>query len=110
MRQPWSCHSVSPVIRYMYQTDSIASGRMMYFRSEISLNPGGRRSFATNVLASASGPLGAASSSTDRGGGGARFSKTEDESTSVGVSDRKSTRLNSSHVRSSYAVFCLKKQ
>src|SRR5690554_7650718 len=25
-------------------------------------------------------------------------------------SDRKSTRLNSSHVRSSYAVFCLKKQ
>src|SRR5436305_14808860 len=25
-------------------------------------------------------------------------------------SDRKSTRLNSSHVRSSYAVFCLKKK
>src|SRR3989442_8241156 len=27
----------------------------------------------------------------------------------VGVRDRKSTRLNSSHVRISYAVFCLKK-
>src|SRR5436305_3624288 len=26
------------------------------------------------------------------------------------VADRKSTRLNSSHVRSSYAVFCLKKK
>src|SRR5690554_247754 len=28
----------------------------------------------------------------------------------VGVGDRKSTRLNSSHVRISYAVFCLKKK
>src|SRR3989442_8652761 len=27
-----------------------------------------------------------------------------------GVGDRKSTRLNSSHVRISYAVFCLKKK
>src|SRR5436305_4928296 len=27
-----------------------------------------------------------------------------------GVEDRKSTRLNSSHVRISYAVFCLKKK
>src|SRR5690554_7612893 len=30
--------------------------------------------------------------------------------TSVGNIDRKSTRLNSSHVRISYAVFCLKKK
>src|SRR5690606_40407378 len=29
---------------------------------------------------------------------------------SGGVSDRKSTRLNSSHVKISYAVFCLKKK
>src|SRR5690554_7293340 len=29
---------------------------------------------------------------------------------SVAVKDRKSTRLNSSHVRISYAVFCLKKK
>src|SRR5690554_6063106 len=29
---------------------------------------------------------------------------------SAGVTDRKSTRLNSSHVRISYAVFCLKKK
>src|SRR5690349_22388732 len=28
----------------------------------------------------------------------------------VGVGDRKSTRLNSSHVEISYAVFCLKKK
>src|SRR5438874_8694720 len=29
---------------------------------------------------------------------------------SIGISDRKSTRLNSSHVEISYAVFCLKKK
>src|SRR5439155_5780138 len=28
----------------------------------------------------------------------------------IGIGDRKSTRLNSSHVASSYAVFCLKKK
>src|SRR5690554_7059848 len=28
----------------------------------------------------------------------------------IGIEDRKSTRLNSSHVRISYAVFCLKKK
>src|SRR5438874_6488291 len=28
----------------------------------------------------------------------------------LGISDRKSTRLNSSHVEISYAVFCLKKK
>src|SRR5436305_9378290 len=31
-------------------------------------------------------------------------------STRTGWRDRKSTRLNSSHVRNSYAVFCLKKK
>src|SRR5690554_7312305 len=31
-------------------------------------------------------------------------------SVSSGLKDRKSTRLNSSHVRISYAVFCLKKK
>src|SRR3712207_7738925 len=30
--------------------------------------------------------------------------------TSLGVGDRKSTRLNSSHANISYAVFCLKKK
>src|SRR5436309_5116666 len=30
--------------------------------------------------------------------------------TSLGSTDRKSTRLNSSHVKISYAVFCLKKK
>src|SRR5690554_3750486 len=33
-----------------------------------------------------------------------------DEVVSLGAGDRKSTRLNSSHVRISYAVFCLKKK
>src|SRR5690554_4017578 len=32
------------------------------------------------------------------------------ENTTSRVTDRKSTRLNSSHVRISYAVFCLKKK
>src|SRR5690606_41879437 len=32
------------------------------------------------------------------------------ESAHPGVTDRKSTRLNSSHVKISYAVFCLKKK
>src|SRR3989442_6513907 len=32
------------------------------------------------------------------------------ESIAAGETDRKSTRLNSSHVRISYAVFCLKKK
>src|SRR5690606_39297764 len=32
------------------------------------------------------------------------------EAARVGVRDRKSTRLNSSHVKISYAVFCLKKK
>src|SRR5690554_5870184 len=33
-----------------------------------------------------------------------------DQLADIGLSDRKSTRLNSSHVRISYAVFCLKKK
>src|SRR5438874_4103268 len=37
-------------------------------------------------------------------------SPTEAPSTSDGQIDRKSTRLNSSHVEISYAVFCLKKK
>src|SRR5436305_4973348 len=36
--------------------------------------------------------------------------RASDESCSRGRTDRKSTRLNSSHVRISYAVFCLKKK
>src|SRR5690625_5695927 len=34
--------------------------------------------------------------------------KSEDDSYREGIEDRKSTRLNSSHVAISYAVFCLK--
>src|SRR5690554_7663755 len=34
----------------------------------------------------------------------------ESEATGIPSLDRKSTRLNSSHVRISYAVFCLKKK
>src|SRR5690554_7794645 len=36
--------------------------------------------------------------------------KSRSEVVYVGAKDRKSTRLNSSHVRISYAVFCLKKK
>src|SRR5690625_895660 len=38
------------------------------------------------------------------------ISTKEDFKNSVGKQDRKSTRLNSSHVAISYAVFCLKKK
>src|SRR5690625_6947240 len=34
----------------------------------------------------------------------------ENSQTCIGIKDRKSTRLNSSHVAISYAVFCLKKK
>src|SRR3989442_3350465 len=36
--------------------------------------------------------------------------RNEDPPRPIFISDRKSTRLNSSHVRISYAVFCLKKK
>src|SRR5690606_32804744 len=42
-------------------------------------------------------------------GGGARFAVADTLKIQAGV-DRKSTRLNSSHVKISYAVFCLKKK
>src|SRR5436305_4218336 len=40
----------------------------------------------------------------------ARFPRREPVVAQGGTEDRKSTRLNSSHVRISYAVFCLKKK
>src|SRR5690606_40271187 len=36
--------------------------------------------------------------------------RTPSEAAKMGIIDRKSTRLNSSHVKISYAVFCLKKK
>src|SRR5690606_22091485 len=41
-------------------------------------------------------------------GGG--FRNQQEEQQAGGTADRKSTRLNSSHVKISYAVFCLKKK
>src|SRR5438067_10236960 len=47
----------------------------------------------------------------DRAAGGAqRISPAHDHRALGGAEDRKSTRLNSSHVSISYAVFCLKKK
>src|SRR5690606_41826097 len=40
----------------------------------------------------------------------AMISDTQQMDTTKGTLDRKSTRLNSSHVKISYAVFCLKKK
>src|SRR3989442_9654084 len=40
----------------------------------------------------------------------AAAAKTNRQNKQVATGDRKSTRLNSSHVRISYAVFCLKKK
>src|SRR3989442_2322771 len=45
-----------------------------------------------------------------RGGGGGGARARRGASQRPGGGDRKSTRLNSSHVRISYAVFCLKKK
>src|SRR5690625_5471877 len=44
------------------------------------------------------------------GGGGTIIPREIKELHDYGVEDRKSTRLNSSHVAISYAVFCLKKK
>src|SRR3989442_12025375 len=42
--------------------------------------------------------------------GGAEVGQSLHQADGLGGRDRKSTRLNSSHVRISYAVFCLKKK
>src|SRR3989442_11340606 len=57
----------------------------------------GRRSQSSRHVGSVAGQQDRA----ERAGAGSRTS---------GAGDRKSTRLNSSHVRISYAVFCLKKK
>src|SRR5438874_5235979 len=44
------------------------------------------------------------------GGGVSRILSPNLVGTNIGLGDRKSTRLNSSHVEISYAVFCLKKK
>src|SRR5690606_39458664 len=46
----------------------------------------------------------------DRAGGGERVGRVDVQVVVVDGRDRKSTRLNSSHVKISYAVFCLKKK
>src|SRR5438874_6059282 len=60
-----------------------------------------RRDRHRQLLRIPPGPAGAAGCAGDQPGGSARPS---------GDQDRKSTRLNSSHVEISYAVFCLKKK
>src|SRR5690625_6865520 len=58
-----------------------------------------------------SGPHVSSDLATDRTpAGGATTADTSAAPTPAGVRDRKSTRLNSSHVAISYAVFCLKKK
>src|SRR5436309_12400886 len=46
----------------------------------------------------------------DQGGEGRRLGHIRSPREGQGVADRKSTRLNSCHVKISYAVFCLKKK
>src|SRR5699024_11802098 len=71
-----------------------------------------------------SSDLGAAAGAGGGGGGGPQAENAplttesrmrlgiwrEDKEKGRGIQDRKSTRLNSSHVSTSYAVFCLKKK
>src|SRR3712207_6981485 len=58
------------------------------------------------------GGLGAGSHGEPRGGGGRtlRPDRQVAQASEPHASDRKSTRLNSSHANISYAVFCLKKK
>src|SRR5690625_6221597 len=78
--------------------------------------PGGRCALAAVLqqargggagAAAVVGPLGAARQCRGRAGGGHHRPAPEPR---VQPEDRKSTRLNSSHVASSYAVFCLKEK
>src|SRR5256885_9309359 len=50
------------------------------------------------------------SPASSRGGAKHESERTVSPDSSVGQEDRKSTRLNSSHLVISYAVFCLKKK
>src|SRR5690606_41974285 len=52
----------------------------------------------------------AAPAAADGGPPGGRSRPAAATAASEGTADRKSTRLNSSHVKTSYAVFCLKKK
>src|SRR3989442_2148973 len=67
---------------------------------------------ATNVLANGFAPMAAAAISLTMPAGFPKIIRGRSRRRPWGRirSDRKSTRLNSSHVRISYAVFCLKKK
>src|SRR5690606_40688907 len=66
-----------------------------------------------DVLDDTGGEVGGqAETCIERGGAAVRLDRETEETPDLGVVgvDRKSTRLNSSHVKISYAVFCLKKK
>src|SRR5690606_40778568 len=87
---PLSLHDALPISR--------AAGPMRTAGGPCHSAPPARRALSERRLRArgATGPA-----SPQEGGGSRRRS---------GGSDRKSTRLNSSHVKISYAVFCLKKK
>src|SRR5699024_11801538 len=68
--------------------------------------PAGR----TAALPAGAGPARSGPPGTHRPGGGTTGLLNPAPLTSRHIRDRKSTRLNSSHVSISYAVFCLKKK
>src|SRR5438874_10174313 len=70
----------------------------------------GRFSFQTGATGPAKNGSASAAQSVSSNGGGTPILCRASGTSLERKSDRKSTRLNSSHVESSYAVFCLKKK
>src|SRR5699024_11412547 len=78
--------------------DFIVAGQRVQVIKDTEENGKGTLQFGTEVVTSMDGSI------------SALLGASPGASTAVKVIDRKSTRLNSSHVSISYAVFCLKKK
>src|SRR5437660_10078418 len=103
---------------------SVSTSTRTTYRTRIPIGRGGSRlriSFkagdgsltlhsATVALAGTQGKLASAPVAVNFNGSPGFTSNARERVTSDPIADRKSTRLNSSHVAISYAVFCLKKK
>src|SRR5439155_14818692 len=108
----WHSHSIRQSLAYrVFFFDDTASTEIYtlsyttLFRSQRlagCCGPGGRRRSATAAAASAA--------AVGENGVGLHYCGRPPGTDGGQPGDRKSTRLNSSHVASSYAVFCLKKK
>src|SRR5258708_15533314 len=76
----------------------------------MSPDSGSRTATTCTAIRGASSGTGATDLAARRGGRAGHRDALGDDAGPLGVRDRKSTRLNSSHQIISYAVFCLKKK